>query len=127
MVSRAVDEMVGSKLGDVFERAEAVSFDHGVMEHTEHGIVIPLDVGWSDLGSYQALLEVLPTDKNGNHVSGEVTLIDCSGCFVRSDSSPVSVANLHKMVVVAEGGSVLVVPIEQSQSVKSLLEANPGS
>ena len=124
-VRTAIDVMEDSRLGSAFEGAEAVSFDHAVMELTDRGMVIPIDVGWSDLGTYQALLAALPKDENGNHVSGPVTLIDCSGCFVRSVSSPLSVANLHSMVVVAEAGSVLVVPIDQSQSAKSLLEASP--
>ena len=126
-VSAAVAAMNGETLGSDFLDAEAISFDNAVMERTDRGVVIPLDAGWSDLGSYQALLAALPKDENGNYRKGEVALIDCKNCFVSSDSLPISLAGLEDMVVVVSSGVVLAVPISEAQSVKNLVELDTRS
>lgn len=113
-------------LGKRFLDAEKISFDHAVMEKTERAVVIPIDVGWDDVGSYDALWEVSEKDDNGNVVSGDVVLVDVTNSFVRSNTRRVALAGLDGVVVVETDGDVLVVPRERSQLVKDLADRIEG-
>jgi mannose-1-phosphate guanylyltransferase len=92
------------------------------MEKTDKAIVIPIDVGWDDVGSYRSLLNALTRDTSGNHVDGNVTISDVSGSFVISTSRTVAVAGLSEVVVVETPDAVLVMPLDQSQHVRELSE-----
>ncbi len=69
----------------IWAPAPKVSIDYGIMEHAERVAVIPVEFGWSDIGSWAALREVLPADATGNVLSGQVVMIDSQGCFVRCE------------------------------------------
>ncbi|MCX7054075.1 MAG: mannose-1-phosphate guanylyltransferase/mannose-6-phosphate isomerase, partial [Proteobacteria bacterium] len=62
------------------------SIDYAVMERTDSAVVVPLDAGWSDVGSWSALQDALPRDDQGNVVTGDVLLEDSSGCYLHSTS-----------------------------------------
>lgn len=108
------------KLGQEFLEAESISLDHAIMERTERAVVLPIDVGWSDIGSYETLWEASEKDSAGNSVSGDVVLSDVSGSLVRATSRTVAVAGLSDVVVIETPDTVLVVPRERSQDVKEL-------
>jgi mannose-1-phosphate guanylyltransferase len=110
------------ELGEPFQDVESISIDYAIMERTENAIVIPIDVGWDDVGSYRSLLTALSRDSDGNHVEGEVTMTDVSGSFVKASSRAVAVAGLSDVVVVETPDAVLVVPIDRSQYVRELSE-----
>jgi mannose-1-phosphate guanylyltransferase/mannose-6-phosphate isomerase len=115
------------RLSHDFAAVEAISFDHAVMEHTERASVIPIDVGWDDVGSFQSLMTHMAKDAEGNAVAGDVILDQSSGSFVHATSRLVVVSGLRDVVVVETPDAVLVVPLEDAQSVKSLAErANRG-
>lgn len=107
-------------LDDVFAGVEAISFDHAVMERTRRAVVVPLDVGWDDVGSYRSLLAASDLDEAGNSVAGDVVLSDVTGSFVRATSRKVVVAGLDDVVVVETPDAVLVVPIDRAQDVRDL-------
>lgn len=109
-------------LGSDFSGAAKTSFDHAVMEHTDLGVVIPMDVGWDDIGSYQALWEVSDKDDMGNVISGRVVVSDVSGSYIRANSRTVAVAGLSDVVVVGTEDGVLVIPRERSQEVRDLVD-----
>jgi len=116
-------------IGEAPERAEAlypqlpaVSIDYGVMERLDDLATLPLDCGWSDLGSWQALAEVLPTDVAGNTVRGDVTLIDSRDSLIIADTGHVAVVGVDGLVVVRTGDSVLIMPKERSQDVRRVVE-----
>jgi len=108
------------RLGDGFGSMEAISFDYAIMEKTAHARVVPMDVGWSDVGSYQSLLDVSELDDSGNHISGNVTHSGLTNSYVSADSRPVVVAGLDGVVVVETADAVLVVPLDRAQDVKEL-------
>jgi mannose-1-phosphate guanylyltransferase / mannose-6-phosphate isomerase len=115
------------RLSHDFAAVEAISFDHAVMEHTARASVIPIDVGWDDVGSFQSLMTHMAKDAEGNAVAGDVILDQSSGSFVHATSRLVVVSGLRDVVVVETPDAVLVVPLEDAQSVKSLAErANRG-
>jgi mannose-1-phosphate guanylyltransferase/mannose-1-phosphate guanylyltransferase/mannose-6-phosphate isomerase len=96
------------------------------MEHTTRGLVLPLTVGWDDVGSYQSLLEASPLDSTGNHVSGDVSITDVSGSYVRATSRRLVVAGLDDVVVVETPDAVLVMPLDLAQEVKHLQKRDDG-
>jgi mannose-1-phosphate guanylyltransferase/mannose-6-phosphate isomerase len=104
-----------------FEACPSDSIDYAVMEKTRRGVVLPLDAGWSDVGSWSALRDALPSDADGNVVSGDVLVEDSSGCYLQSTSRLIGVVGLHDHVVVETKDAVLVSPRDRVQDVKQLV------
>jgi mannose-1-phosphate guanylyltransferase/mannose-6-phosphate isomerase len=97
------------------------SIDYAVMEKTDSAVVVPLDAGWSDVGSWSALQDALPRDDNGNVTTGDVLAEDSSGCYLHSTSRLVGVVGLKDHVVVETKDAVLVAPRDRVQDVKALV------
>jgi mannose-1-phosphate guanylyltransferase/mannose-6-phosphate isomerase len=123
-VAAALPEERGTEieLGPSFASAEAISIDYAIMEKTDRALVVPLDVGWDDVGSYQSLHAVSDRDEHGNHIDGDVTVSDVRDSYIKSTSRPVVVAGLDRVVVVETPDGVLVVPLDQAQKVRDLQE-----
>jgi mannose-1-phosphate guanylyltransferase/mannose-6-phosphate isomerase len=105
-----------------FEAAPAISLDYAVMEKTDRAAVIPLDMGWSDLGSWDALWRASAPDADGNAVLGDVLLADTQGSYLRSEGRLLAVAGLEDMLVVETADAVLVCPRGRAQDVGLLAE-----
>ena len=109
-----------------FEAAPSDSIDYAVMENADRVAVVPVSMGWSDLGSWDALHEISETDSDGNaHAAGsggEVIAIDTVNCLVRSDGIRVAMVGVEDLIVVASGNDVLILPRGRSQEVKALIE-----
>jgi mannose-1-phosphate guanylyltransferase/mannose-6-phosphate isomerase len=106
-----------------FLAAPNVSVDYAVMEHTERAAVVPVDIGWSDVGSWNSLWSIAPRDENGNAIQGEVVAIDSHNCLVRvEDGIAVALVGVDDMVVVSTRDSVLVVPRSKSHDVKKIVD-----
>lgn len=105
-----------------FLASPALSVDYAVMERTERAVVVPADIGWSDVGSYTALWEVEPKDTRGNAIRGEVTLHDTSGCFVHTEKQLVAMLGVEDLVVVATADAILVASKERTQDVKAVVD-----
>lgn len=116
---RPVGEAV--ELGEGFREVDSISLDHAIMEKTKEAVVMPIDVGWDDVGSFEALWSVSDKDDQGNVTSGETVLIDVGDSLVKATSRTVAVAGLNDVVVVETADAVLVVPRDKSQLVKDLL------
>ncbi|HVS02800.1 MAG TPA: sugar phosphate nucleotidyltransferase [Thermoanaerobaculia bacterium] len=108
---------------ELYGRLPAISIDHGVMERLDDLATLPLDCGWSDLGSWQALAEVLPADTAGNALRGEVVAVDCADSLLVSEEGAIAALGVTGLVVVRTGDAVLVIPKERSQEVRSLIAA----
>lgn len=105
-----------------FEAAPNISIDYAVMEPTDKGAVLPLDIGWSDVGSWAALWEMGEKDGTGNVLHGDVEAFGVSDCYLRSDKGLLAVVGLDDIVVVVTDDTVLVAPKNASQEVKTLVE-----
>ena len=106
-----------------FARSPSQSIDHAVMEKSERIAVVPVDMGWSDVGSWEALHAIADKDEEANALTGDVVMIDSEGSLVRSEGPLVVGVGIRDMVVVATERSVLVVPRGQSQRVKEAVDA----
>lgn len=101
------------------------SIDYAVMEHTRHAVVVPADIGWSDVGSWSALWEVLKEeegDSDHNVLRGDVYTDDVQNSMIRAESRFVAVIGVQDLVVVETKDAVLVVHKDQVQGVKKIVE-----
>jgi mannose-1-phosphate guanylyltransferase/mannose-1-phosphate guanylyltransferase/mannose-6-phosphate isomerase len=109
-----------------FAAIPAESIDYAVMEKAERVAVVPVAMGWSDVGSWDAL-HSLGSDANGDAHSasngGDVIALDTSNCLLRSDGIRIAAVGVHDLIVVASGNDVLILPRGQSQDVKRIVEA----
>jgi mannose-1-phosphate guanylyltransferase/mannose-6-phosphate isomerase len=106
-----------------FNQAPKKSIDYAVMEHTALAAVMPVDFGWSDVGSWNAVWDVIDRDDAGNAVSGSVELVDTERSLIFSeDQMLTAVVGCSDIVVVTTADAVLVMPRGQSEKVKGLVE-----
>ncbi len=106
-----------------FAAAPATSIDYAVMEKTDRAAVVPVDMGWSDVGSWRALWEIGAKDNAGNVVVGDVVQVGARDCYLRSDGTLVAAIGLEDFVVVASADAVLVAPKDEVQQVRDIVEA----
>lgn len=109
-------------LGGPFLDSPKISVDYAVMEQTDRAVVVPLDAGWSDVGSWASLWEIADRDDRGNAVFGDVVLEDVDGSYVRGRDRVVAVVGLDGVVVVDTGDAVLVAALDRVQEVKKVVE-----
>jgi mannose-1-phosphate guanylyltransferase/mannose-6-phosphate isomerase len=107
---------------EAFAACPSISVDYAVMERTDKAVVIPMDAGWSDIGSWSALWAQGPHDENGNLIHGEAALIDCQDCLVWSEGKTIGAVGLSDVVIVQTGEAVVVLPKSRAQDVKRLVE-----
>ena len=100
-----------------------VSIDYAVMEKIDHAAVVPVEMGWSDVGSWSALWDIAPHDDDGNFLDGDVVSIASHNNLVRVDRGPaVSLVGVDNMIVVSTRDSILVVPRDKAQDVKLVVD-----
>ncbi|WP_265312001.1 mannose-1-phosphate guanylyltransferase/mannose-6-phosphate isomerase [Sphingomonas lycopersici] len=108
---------------DAFAQSPDRSIDYAVMEHAARVAVVPVSMGWNDVGSWDALHALSDRDHAGNAVRGEVIALDSTNCLVRSDGARVAMIGVSDLIVVASGDDILILPRGRSQDVRQLLEA----
>ncbi len=107
----------------LFAACPSNSIDYAVMEHTSRAAVLPLEIEWSDLGSWQAFYNVSPKDATGNACVGDVLLQDSHGSYLHSTSRLIAGVGLEDMVVVESPDAVLVAPRGRVQDVRRIQNA----
>jgi mannose-1-phosphate guanylyltransferase/mannose-6-phosphate isomerase len=106
---------------EAFASCPADSIDYAVMEKTDRAAVLPVDIGWSDVGSWTTLWEVGAKDGDGNVVRGDAHIADTRDCYVRAESRMVSVLGLKNAIVVETDDAVLVADQSKAQAVKDIV------
>jgi len=115
-----LDEQIAAVYGSV----ASVSIDYGVMERSSRVQVVPVEMGWSDVGSWSSLPEVVEADDSGMvcvNASGHVSL-DSSGCLICVDSKVVATVGVHNLIVVSTPDALLICDRERAQDVKKVVE-----
>ncbi|MGP1679364.1 MAG: mannose-1-phosphate guanylyltransferase/mannose-6-phosphate isomerase [Burkholderiales bacterium] len=105
-----------------FARIADISVDYAVMEKAARVAVVPGRFDWSDIGSWQALGDLVPADAAGNRVQGEAVLVDTKDCFVRSEDRLVAALGVHDLLVVDTPDALLVADRSRAQEVKSIVQ-----
>lgn len=102
----------------------SISIDHGVMEKAQQVLVVPGDFGWSDLGSWTTAWELSPKDEQGNAFRADAIGIDTRGCYVEAPKGKVvALLGVRDLVVVDTEDALLVVPRDQAQEVRRIVDA----
>lgn len=107
---------------DAFAASPSDSIDYAVMERADKVAVVPVAMGWSDVGSWDAL-HTLGSDEDGHAHHGAVIALDTSNCLLRSDGIRIAAVGIRDLIVVASGNDVLILPRGSSQDVKKIVDA----
>jgi mannose-1-phosphate guanylyltransferase/mannose-6-phosphate isomerase len=102
-------------------RLPDISIDYAIMERTRKGAVLPSDFGWSDIGSWKALYEFLPKDKDNNVIDGDVIAQETRNCFIMSHGRLIASNHLDNLAIVETPDSIFVSDIDTSRNVKSIV------
>jgi len=106
-----------------FAAIEPEAVDYAVMENTTRAAVVPVAMGWSDIGNWHALRDARPGDADGNRTRGTVELVDCRNVLAETDGPRISVIGLDDIAVVVDGDEVLVTTMAGAQKVGKLAGA----
>lgn len=101
----------------------SASDDHEVKTSLPVGVVIPLSAGWSDVGSWDALWQILPKDADGNAAQGDVLLRDCVNTLAVSESRLIACVGVSNLIVVETADAILVTHKEKTQDVKKVVDS----
>lgn len=125
MMAAVVDDGMLRPDRACFLASANISIDCAVMEKTDRAVVVPVDIGWSDVGSWDALWTARNKDRRGNAIRGDVSMVDCQGNLIVVDGGPpVAALGMTDCVVISTSEGVLVMPRHRSQEMKSLHEVH---
>jgi len=105
-----------------FHRMPSISIDYGVLEKAKDVVLIPCDIGWSDVGSWDAVHEISPRDANGNVFEGNVLALDCADTLIRGGRRLVAAIGVDNLCVVETPDAVLVTKRGQTQRVREIVD-----
>jgi len=118
---KAVDPATLEGLDEAYGVTESISIDHGIMEKTDRAAVIPVSMGWSDLGSWDSLYEIREKDSSGNIVIGDVLSSDNEGCMILGEDRFLAVSGMKDTIVVQTEDATLICPRGSSQDVRRIV------
>lgn len=107
---------------NAFLACPAESIDYAVMEKTNAAVVMPLDTGWSDVGSWSSLWQMSEKNTEGNVHKGDVLSLDCTNNYVFAETALVATLGLNDVVVVQTKDAVLVAAKDKVQDVKAIVQ-----
>lgn len=107
---------------DAFTSSPSDSIDYAVMEKTENAVVVPMDAGWNDIGSWSALWDVGEKDQHGNVVNGDVYTSDVSNTYLHANNRLIAAVGVKDYIVVETTDAVLVAHRDKVQDVKNIVE-----
>lgn len=109
---------------DAFSQSPALSIDYAVMERTAKGVVVPVVMGWSDVGCWNAVWSIADRDSARNAIRGDVVAIDTRGCLIRNETDiTLATLGVEDLVIVATRDAVLVAARDKAQDTKRVVEA----
>lgn len=105
---------------DDFDSVPSDSIDYAVMEKTCNAAVVACDIGWSDIGSWQALGNLTPADSDNNRIQGDVLVRDSKNCTIKSESRVIGVVGVENLIIIDTPDALLVVDKDSAQEVKHI-------
>ncbi|MCF7791034.1 MAG: mannose-1-phosphate guanylyltransferase [Victivallales bacterium] len=113
-------DSASADISEEYSKMPKIPVDIGIMEQAVHRTVIPVDYGWSDVGSWKALAEITPADKNGNYTKRESEIINSTNCYIRSDKFT-AVIDVDNIIVVETPDTILITNKNSSEKVKDIV------
>jgi len=108
--------------GESFETATSDSIDYALMEKTDQAVVVPLDAGWSDVGSWNALHEIGEKDQNNNVIKGDVVAFETTNSYIKADHHIVTTIGVDNLIVVDTPDATLIASKDKVEQVKQVIE-----
>ena len=105
----------------VFLNCPEISIDYAIMEHTLRGLVVPLDAGWSDIGSWESLMNAKTKDTYGNVIEGDVILDNVKNTYVFSSDRLISATGISDLIVVDTQDALLISSKKDSRNIKNII------
>jgi mannose-1-phosphate guanylyltransferase/mannose-6-phosphate isomerase len=120
-----------SRAGATFQQAvekhfaamPSISIDYGVLEKSDRVSLIPCDIGWNDVGSWQAVHEISTKDENGNALQGNVIAVDCKNSLIRAEKRLVAAIGVEDLCVIETADAILISKSDQTQRVREVVDA----
>jgi len=107
---------------DKFAECPGISIDYAVMEHTRDARVVPLNAGWSDIGSWSSLWDVCEKDQDGNSLTGDIIAEDTRDCYIMAENKLVTTLGVEDLIIVDTKDALLVTPKGRSEDVKTIVD-----
>lgn len=121
-LQQARDDLGFTRLDrNAFAQSPNISIDYAVMENTTKAAMLPINIGWSDVGSWTSLWEIAERDESGNYVNGDALLEDSKNLYVHSERSLVSTIGVKDLVIVDTPDALLVADKSRTQDVSKLV------
>lgn len=120
LVKNASDNQLIKVDPTTFEKVPEESIDYAVLEKTQKAAVVPCDLGWSDIGTWSAMSEIMESDTNGNVTKGEIITHNVNNCYVESNHRVVGVVGVENLIIVDTEDALLVTDKSKSQNVKDI-------
>lgn len=122
-----VEEFIGTEeeekaIEGIYPQLPSISIDFGIMERSEDVLVIPGDFGWNDVGSWDALGTIFPTDENGNIVKARHISINTKNSIIYSGNRLVATIGLDNLIIADTEDALLICPKDRAQEVKGIVE-----
>lgn len=122
-VSKKFDTDEGDRLiNEIYPKLDSISVDYGIMERTDDALVISGDFGWNDVGSWDALGAIFPSDENGNIIKADYIGIDTNECIVYGDKKLITTVGLRDLVIVDTDDAIMVCNKDKAQDVKQIVD-----
>jgi mannose-1-phosphate guanylyltransferase/mannose-6-phosphate isomerase len=107
---------------ELFSQCPDNSIDYAIMEKTDKAVVIPVDMGWSDVGSWGALWEIMNKDVHGNAADGHVYMKDVNNCYIKSDKEIVAALGIDGLIIIDTDNALLVAHMDKEQEVRDVFK-----
>ena len=121
-IYKILENKTFEELLENFEKLPDISIDYAVMEKTDRAVVLPLDIGWSDVGSWDAVYDIMNKDQNGNVKVGEVIDIDTRNSLILSNKRIISTIGIEDLIIVETDDVLLVAKKGESQKVREIVK-----
>ena len=105
----------------LFSQAPDISVDYAVMEHSDRVVVVPADIGWSDIGSWNAVRDLAPADDSMNRAIGEAIFVDTRQTFIQSEDRLVAAVGVQNLMIIDTPDALLVAHPDKAQEVKQVV------
>ena len=106
-----------------FSSMPSISIDYGVLEKSDHVALIPCDIGWNDVGSWQAVHEISSKDEDGNVLQGNVIALGCKNSLIRAEKRLVAAIGVEELCVIETADAILISKSDQTQQVREVVAA----
>ncbi len=106
-----------------FKKCPKISLDIAVMEKTKLGTVLPLNVGWSDIGSWKSLWDISQKDSNGNYINGRIIAEQSKNCYLKSEQRLIVGIGIENLIVVDTNDAILVANRDHSQNIGNIVKS----